>query len=117
MRNQKGLGLGQLMVWGIVIAFLAIGGMKIVPAYIEYGKILKSSRSAVAQSPSGATVADVRKSYSKFAEVENLAFSANDLEISKEGSQIVVSFAYEKRIPLIRNISLVIDFKGSTAGN
>jgi hypothetical protein len=37
-----------------------------------------------------------------------------DLEITKEGNEIVVSFAYEKRIPLFYNISVLIDFAGSS---
>ena len=33
------------------------------------------------------------------------------------GGRIVIEFAYEKRIPLFWNVSLLIDYKGSTAGS
>ena len=61
-------------------------------------------------------MADVRKSFNRFAEIDMLAFSGNDLDVSKDGGKIVVEFAYEKRIPLFWNVSLLIEYKGSTAG-
>ena len=39
-----------------------------------------------------------------------------DLDIFKEDSQVIISFAYEKRVPLAANVSLLIDFKGSSSG-
>ena len=38
-------------------------------------------------------------------------------DISKDGNGVVISFGYERRIPLFYNISLVIDFEGSSSGN
>ncbi|MER2538122.1 MAG: DUF4845 domain-containing protein, partial [Azonexus sp.] len=62
-----------------------------------------------------ASVADLKASFNKFAEVDHLAFTADQLDISKENGKIVISFEYEKRIPLFYNVSLLIDYKGSTA--
>jgi hypothetical protein len=39
---------------------------------------------------------------------------ANDLDITKEGDKIVISYAYQKKIPILDNVSLVIDFAGTT---
>jgi len=36
---------------------------------------------------------------------------------TKDGGKIVIEFGYEKRIPLFWNVSLLIDYKGSTAGS
>ena len=33
-----------------------------------------------------------------------------------ENGKVVIEFAYEKRIPLFLNVSLLIDYQGSTAG-
>jgi hypothetical protein len=33
---------------------------------------------------------------------------------TKEGDRIVVSYAYQKRIPILDNVALVIDFAGTT---
>lgn len=115
MKKQRGFSLGSLMLWGLVLFFVAVGAMKVLPTVLEYSKILKDSKAAVAQAGSGATVADVRKAYDRFASVDQLDFPSDQLEISKEGGQIVASFAYEKRIPLFANVSLLIEYKGSTS--
>ena len=56
------------------------------------------------------------EAYARQAEIDHTSdIKPEDLEISKEGNQIVISFAYDKRIPLFGPVSLLIDFEGSTA--
>jgi hypothetical protein len=116
MKYQRGVALSGLIFWGIVLVLVAVLGMKVAPTTIEYFKILKDAKAVVAKAAPDATVADVRRSFDKFAEIDHLDFSSSQLDISKEGGQIVIEFAYEKRIPLFANVSLLIDYQGSTAG-
>jgi len=116
MRRQRGLGFAGVLVLLIAIVFVAIIGMKLVPAYIEYFTIKKAVTS-ITQSGElrNATVADVRRAFSRHADVDDItAITANDLEVTKEGSEIVVGFAYQKKIPLFYNVSVLIDFVGSS---
>ncbi|HJW25313.1 MAG TPA: DUF4845 domain-containing protein [Rhodocyclaceae bacterium] len=115
MKNQRGFSLSGVMVWGVVFILVAVLAMKVAPSVIEYYKILKDSKAVVEQAQPGATVADVRKAFARFAEIDYLEFSPDQLDISKENGQLVVSFDYEKRIHLFRNVSLVIEYQGSTA--
>ena len=115
MKDQRGVALSGLLFWSVVIIMIAMLGLKIAPTAIEYWKIKKDCKAVVAQVPRDATVADVRKAFQRFAEVDHLVdFSSDQLDISKEGGQIVISFSYEKRIPLFANVSLLIDYQGST---
>lgn len=114
MKYQRGVALSGLIFWGVVIALVAVLGMKVTPTVIEYYKILKDAKAAVAKVGPESTVADVRNSFDRFAEIDMLEFSSKDLEISKDGGKVVIEFAYEKRIPLFWNVSLLIDYKGST---
>ncbi|MBI2278325.1 MAG: DUF4845 domain-containing protein [Dechloromonas sp.] len=116
MKYQRGVALSGLIFWGIIFILVAVLGMKVAPTAIEYYKILKDAKAVAAQSGPDATVADVRKAFEKYAEVDHLAFQASQLDISKDNGKIVVEFAYEKRIPLFGNVSLLIDYKGSSAG-
>ncbi|MBV5337727.1 MAG: DUF4845 domain-containing protein, partial [Deltaproteobacteria bacterium] len=64
---------------------------------------------------SGKTVAEIRTSFSKYAEVDHIqAITPADLDISKEGNRVVIAFAYEKRVPLFPNVSLLIEFQGAS---
>jgi len=114
MKNQRGITLFGMVVACIVIVFVAIGGLKIAPAYIEYFKV-KKAVTAIAQSSGGGTVVEVRRAFQLRAAVDDIdVIGPNDLEISKEGNELVVSTTYAKRIPLFANINVVIDFTASS---
>ena len=115
-QRQQGLGFAGVLLLLIAIVFIAIIGMKLVPAYIEYFTI-KKAITAMSQSGElrGGSVADIRKAFDRRAAVDDInVISPQDLEITKEGNEIVISFAYEKRIKLFYNISVLIDFAGSS---
>lgn len=115
MKTQRGIALGSLLFWAIILVVLVITGLKIVPTAIEYYKLRQDIRAVVAQVGPDATVAELRKAYQRYAEIDMLELPASELDISKDRGQIVIEFAYEKRIPLFANLSLVIDYKGSSA--
>jgi hypothetical protein len=111
------MGFAGVLLLLIGIVFLAIIGMKLVPAYIEYFTV-KKAVTAITQSGElrNATVADVRRAFQSRADIDDItAVRAENLEVTKEGNSVVVAFAYEKRIPLFYNISVVIDFAGSSS--
>jgi hypothetical protein len=113
-RRQRGLSMTTFMVGAVILVILALGGMLIGPAYMEYGKI-KKAVVAVALEEKATSVAEVRKAFDKRAQIDDIeVISAQDLDVSKEGSEIVISFAYSKKVPLFANISLLIEFSGAS---
>lgn len=116
MKNQRGVALSGLLFWSVVLVLVSVLGMKVAPTFIEYQKILKDAKATAAKVGPDSTVAEIRASFDKFAEIDMLDFKANQLDITKENGKVVISFDYEKRIPLFWNVSLLIDYKGSTAG-
>jgi hypothetical protein len=116
MKYQRGVALGGLMFWSVVLIMLAVLTMKVAPTFIEYQKTVKDIKATAAKAGPESTVADIRKAYDKFVEVDMLELPSSQLEISKDGGRIVIEFSYEKRIPLFWNVSLLIDYKGSSAG-
>jgi Tfp pilus assembly protein PilE len=115
MKNQRGTTLMGLIITCIVIVFVAIGGLKIAPAYIEYFKVKKAVK-AIAQANPAATVGEVRYAFQLRAAVDDIdVIGPKDLEVTKEGSEIVVAANYSKRIPLFANVNVVIDFAASSS--
>jgi len=114
MKSQRGVTLVGMVVVCIVIVIVAIGGLKIAPAYIEYFKV-KKAVVGIAQTNPGGTVGDVRRAFQMRAAIDDIdVIGPNDLEVTKEGNEVVVSASYSKRIPLFANISVVIDFSASS---
>jgi Tfp pilus assembly protein PilE len=110
--NQRGVTLSGLIMALVVIGALALLAIKVGPAYAEYGSIKDAIAKAKA---SGGSIAEMRMSFDKNAGINNVtAVSGRDLEFSKETGETEISFAYEKRIPLAGNVSLVIDYAGTT---
>lgn len=117
MKKQRGLTLVSMIVVCVLLILVAVVGMKVAPEVIEYYAILKSVK-ATAQDPAtrGASVADVRRNFDTRKSIDNVkSINGADLDISKEGNDVVIAFAYSKKIPLTGPVSLVIDFEGSSA--
>ena len=113
-REQRGLSMVTLLVVAVVIVFGAIAFMKVGPAYKEYFEV-KRAVSAAAQDGRTGTVADVRKGFDRRAVVDDITvIGGQDLEVSKEGNEVVVAFAYTKKIGLFGNVSLLIEFAGAS---
>jgi hypothetical protein len=61
------------------------------------------------------TVRDIQAAFDRHATIDDItSISSRDLDITKEGERIVISYAYQKKIPILDNVSLVIDFSGTT---
>ncbi|MFM9970879.1 MAG: DUF4845 domain-containing protein [Burkholderiales bacterium] len=117
MKYQKGLSMMVLIIIMSVLVLCAGFGMKVGPAYLEYMQIKKAIAGVVESGEVRAgSVADVRKAFDRRAQVDAISvISSQDLDISKDGGNLVISFSYPQKVPLVGNVSLLFDFAGSTA--
>ena len=111
-RRQRGLSLiGLIFVGMIVVALLALG-FKTVPAVIEYIAIERAVQKIKNE---GSTVRDIQAAFERHRTIDDItSITSRDLDITKEGDKVVISYAYQKKIPILDNVSLVIDFAGTT---
>lgn len=111
-RRQRGLSLiGLIFVGLIVVALLALG-FKLVPVVIEYIAIERAVQKIKNE---GSTVRDIQAAFEKHRTIDDItSIASSDLDITKEGDKIVISYAYQKKIPILDNVALVIDFAGTT---
>ncbi|MBV6476066.1 MAG: DUF4845 domain-containing protein [Rhodocyclaceae bacterium] len=115
-KQQKGLSLIGLILVSAVVIGVAVVGMKVAPSVIEYYTVLKHIKTIA---NSGATtVAEVRSAYDRQASVdETPSITGADLEVTKEGNQLVIAFEYAKKIHIAGNVSICIDYAGSSSGS
>lgn len=119
MKNQqRGLTLISLLILGIIAVLGFVGTAKVVPAMVEYWNISKVIRVMSSQGEMrNTTVPEIRKSFDRRAIIDDItAITGKDLEIKKLGDRYIVDFAYERRVHLFHNVSLLFDFKGSSSG-
>jgi hypothetical protein len=109
---ERGVSLSGLIVLLIVIGAIALVVIKVTPALFEYRAVKDSVARAKA---AGGSVRDMQQAFDKNAGINDVdAISGRDLVITRDGDAAEISFSYEKRIPLAGNVSLLIDFAGST---
>ena len=110
-KKQVGLGLGGLLAASAILVAVAMLGMKLLPSYLEFMAVNKVIKAVANEKSGNATVAEVRKSFDLRAKVDDIsAITGADLEVRKEGNQIVVAAKYRKEIPLVANVGIHIDF-------
>jgi hypothetical protein len=112
--RQTGVSLSGLLIVAVLLVFVALLGLKVAPAYLEFYTI-RSTVVAVALEQRAASVAEIRRNFDRRANIDAIeTITGNDLEITKDGGELVVSFAYRKEIPLFSNVGLFIQFAGSS---
>ncbi len=109
---QRGVTLFGLLFWGIVVAFGATLAIKIFPTVLEYYTIQKVLDRIVSVNPS--TVPAVRGEFDRSVQVEYSiqSISSKDLVIAKENDKLVISYAYDKQIPIVGPVFLLIKYEG-----
>ncbi len=108
-KQQRGLTFVGLLVVGILLALSGVVFAQVVPTYIEYMAVQK----AVDKAAAGETVAEVRSIFDKAATIDDIrTIAGKDLEVGKEGSKVVVSYAYERDIHLAGPAYLVMRYQG-----
>jgi len=117
MKKQRGLSLSGLIAVCFILIVVALLGFKLFSPYMEFFTIQKTFKE-IANDPEvkNGTIKDVRTAFAKHSMIDNTsAIGSDDLEISKDGSDIAISASYSVKVPLFYNISLVIDFNPSSA--
>lgn len=114
--RQNGMSIPGLLTVCVILGFVGILAAKIVPEVSEYMDIVREVKAVAADPAVRGSVHDIKVAFEKRADVAYIkSITPEDLDISKDGDQIVISFAYTKKIPLFANASLLLDFQGSSS--
>ena len=111
-RSQRGVTLFSLMFWAIIVGFTALIAMRVLPTLNEYFTIQKAVN-RIANENNG-TVGAVRQAFEKQKEVEYSiqTIGGKDLNVTKENDKVVISFAYDKEVELVKPVYLLIKYEG-----
>jgi Tfp pilus assembly protein PilE len=112
--KQRGLTLFGLLFWLLVLGSLAYVAMRVVPSVTEYISVKRLVELVAKAQP--ATVAEARQAFDRQKEVEFAVkgISGKDLMITKENDKVVISFAYDRIVPLYGPVHLLIKYSGDS---
>jgi Tfp pilus assembly major pilin PilA len=114
--RQRGITiLGFLFVAAVVVACAMIG-FRLTPAYIEYYSIEKALIQALADTKDYRSPVEVRKAFQQRADAGYIeSVRGADIEITKQGNEVVASASWTRKLHLVGNVSLFVDFEASAS--
>jgi hypothetical protein len=110
VRRQAGLSMTGFLFVAAVMVVVALLAFRTVPAYIEYYTIQRALENALHEAPEP-TLANVRRGMERKLNADYAdAVTAKDVELSRSGNQIIASVSWERKLPLVYNASLLLEF-------
>lgn len=110
--RQRGISMVTLI---LILALLGGVGaifLKALPSMMEYQSVIKAVNRAARD---GNTVAEVRASFDRAAQIDNItSITGKDLEVRKEGDQVVVGFDYQKEFHVFGPAWLLMKYQGQS---
>jgi hypothetical protein len=109
---QRGLTLFGLLFWALAIGFVGYLMVRVLPTINEYLTIQRAVDKIAAEQP--ATVAEARTAFDRQKDLEYSisAVTGKDLEVTKENDRVVLAFAYDKEIPVMGPVYILIKYQG-----
>jgi hypothetical protein len=109
--RQRGISFVGLLFVAVVLGCLGVVAAQVVPTLIEWQAIDK----AVNKAKDGTTVPEVRAIFDRAQAIDDFtSVRGKDLDIKKVGDKVVVSYAYEREIPLFGPAYLTLKYKGES---
>jgi hypothetical protein len=109
--RQGGITFIGLLFIGGILAITGVIVAQVIPTLIE----LQAIQKAVNKAREGSTVAEVRAIFDKARDIDDIkALSGNDLEVTKVGDKVTISFAYQREIHLAGPAWLTLKYEGQT---
>lgn len=111
--RQSGVTLIGFIFMAALVGGAGILVFRAIPVYNEYFTLRKIIGNIDLQNDQ-ATPTDIRSQFDRKAGADYIYdVKGRDLDITKENGKIIISTAYERRIPIAGNVSLVFDFEAN----
>src|SRR5688572_19005742 len=107
-RAERGITLIGLLLWAILIAFVALMLVRAMPTVNEFATIQRAVRKIAREGPT--TVPEIRAAFDRQREVEYsiVSITGKDLQVTKENDEVVIRFAYDKELEILAPVYLLI---------
>ena len=110
-QQQRGLSFFTVIFVVAVLAAVGVMAMQAVPSFLEYQAVVKAVNKAAGEN----SPQEVRNAFDRAAQVDNItSITGKDLEVTRNGDQQVVSFAYQREFHMAGPAWLTLKYAGSS---
>jgi hypothetical protein len=115
LRHQRGISMiGFLFVAGVLLV-CALLAFRMIPSYIEYYTVQKALESAISEN-ADPNLNNIRRSVDRKLGADYVdSVQGRDVQLSRVGNEITAYVNWEKKLPLVHNVSLLIEFNASAS--
>ena len=109
---QRGVTMIGLLFWAIVVGLAGLIAMRVLPTLNEYFTIQRAVNKVAVDG--GGTVPEIRNAFEKQKDIEYAitSISGKDLGVTKVNDKVVIEFAYDKEIELVKPVYILIKYEG-----
>ncbi len=109
--RQRGISFFTLIFILAVLGGVGAIVMQALPSFLEYQAAIK----AINRAKDEVTVAGVRAAFDRAADIDSItSIRGRDLEVTKDGDRVVVSFAYEKQFHMFGPAYLLLKYAATS---
>jgi hypothetical protein len=109
---QRGFSkFGLLMMLVLLVSGLTFG-LKILPVYLDHNFVKGVAKDLIADGRAAAlTQGEIREEIANGLRINNVRdFNLNSVTLERENAEPVLVIEYERRVPLVANIDVIISF-------
>jgi Tfp pilus assembly major pilin PilA len=113
--RQRGLSMIGFLFVAAVALIAALLAFRVIPAYIEYFSVQKALEGALNDSKD-LTKQDVRRLVERRLGAEYIdSVHSDDIEVTRNGNVTTASAAWQNKLHLVGNASLLLEFEASAS--
>jgi hypothetical protein len=113
-RSQSGLTMLGFLFVAAVVLVVVIVGFRVTPAYIEYYSVQRALGEALRNTKDPRDEADFRRSFQRRVDSGYIeSVGGRDVDLTRVGNEYVARVAWTRKLPLVSNVSLLIEFDAS----
>ena len=112
IRRQSGLSIIAFLFVVAVALVVTVVGFRVLPAYIEYFSVKGALNQTLSDVQELNNPAELRRAFQKRADAGYIeSVSGRDIELKKVGNLYIATVAWTRKLPLVSNVSLLIEFE------
>lgn len=109
--RQQGMSIITLIFILAVLGAVGAVALKAFPSVLEYQAALK----AINRAKNEGSIPGVRAAFDRAADIDSItSIKGSDLEVTKEGDQFIVGFAYQKEFHMFGPAWLTLKYQGQS---
>lgn len=113
-QSQRGITFFSLLFYGLAVAAGIFAILQVGPTVLEYKAVKLALQRVVESNPP--TVAEAKRQFERQREADPTIRSVTsaDLDVTKDGGQVVISAKWERELTIVGPVSLLIHYEASS---